>query len=255
MTLMVLVPLAMAAAGPVGAGLENHVNRARELYQGMHFDGALAELSKAKRLVKTPTEQVEVSLYEGVVLANLLRVEESYAAFKTALLLDPSAQLPLEVAPKLSQQFEEIRRQVSSTRAPEMAGQNVVGLQHEDAPAPPHENVVVRPSPVKGPTLRDRAWIPAAAAGALAIASGVTLGMAWGIQKDLLAGCPACSSQQDFASRVSSERTLNTLTAAFGSGAALAAGAAIAMYAFGARSGDGTTVLLSPRGAAVAVRF
>ncbi|MBN1209228.1 MAG: hypothetical protein JXB05_30500 [Myxococcaceae bacterium] len=107
--LLPLMPvLAQSQSGALRAALTN-INR---LYEELEYERALAQITSARTLARTTDEDVALSLYQGVILADMNRWEESAAALKTALFLRPEAQLPVKVSPKVSQHFEKVRQQV-----------------------------------------------------------------------------------------------------------------------------------------------
>ncbi len=179
------------AQGP----FQTHVTAARQLYDALEYERALAELSRARGHALGEADDVLLSLYEGVILADLGRTESSNAAFRVALLLQPVAELPLKVSPKVEQRFEAVRRQVLR----ELAEQEVpVAPAPPPAPPPvataPPEPVMptdpqATPAPLPLPapapvtaapevstsaTLRSRAWIPATVGGVLLVGGGVS---------------------------------------------------------------------------------
>ncbi|QRN96915.1 hypothetical protein JRI60_49465 [Archangium violaceum] len=99
-----------------GTRSEKDFNRyivaAVRLYESLEYERALAQLGRARRLVDTVKQDVLVSLYEGAIQADLGRMNEALASFKTALLLDPDAKLPLRVSPKVESEFEALRERV-----------------------------------------------------------------------------------------------------------------------------------------------
>ncbi|WP_257460310.1 hypothetical protein [Archangium lipolyticum] len=91
---------------------KRYIMAAVRLYESLEYERALAQLGRARRLVDSVKEDVLVSLYEGAIQADLGRMNEALASFKTALLLDPDAKLPLRVSPKVEQEFETLRTRV-----------------------------------------------------------------------------------------------------------------------------------------------
>lgn len=65
----------------------------------------------------------QVSLAEGVVLADLNRNDEAMAAFKNGLLLSPDAKLPIKVSPRIAGDVEALRVKVKKELAPLIARQ------------------------------------------------------------------------------------------------------------------------------------
>ena len=59
------------------------------LYEGLEYEAALTRLEQARRLEHDPARDVQVSLHEGAMLANLGRWEAARRAFTAALSQDP----------------------------------------------------------------------------------------------------------------------------------------------------------------------
>jgi hypothetical protein len=99
------------------SGLKAALRTITQLYEELEYERALAQISSARIHARTTDEDVLLSLYQGVILADMNRWEESSAAFKTALFLRPEAKLPVKVSPKVSQHFEKVRQQVKQELA------------------------------------------------------------------------------------------------------------------------------------------
>jgi tetratricopeptide (TPR) repeat protein len=201
-----MVFLALALLWPEGVGAEGEsdvrayllsVNR---LYQDLEYERALAQLALARSLARTVEDNVTLSLYEGVILADMSRWDESAAAFKEALFLRPEVKLPVKVSPKVQQHFEAVRRRVrreldanavkrpkeapqpaappveapppsATTQRPERAAE--VPRTPTSAPALPEAApAVTAEAPGRG--LRTRLLLPAVGSGVLLIAGGTT---------------------------------------------------------------------------------
>src|SRR6185312_8408736 len=110
--LLLLIPSSVHAQGdPKLKGYLLSVNR---LYEALEYEKALEQIARAKRFAGTVEDDVILSLYEGIILADMNRLEDSTAAFKAALFLNPEAILPLEVSPKVGKRFEAVRQEVRS---------------------------------------------------------------------------------------------------------------------------------------------
>jgi tetratricopeptide (TPR) repeat protein len=104
------------------------------LYESLEYERALVQLERARRLVDDVKQDVLLSLYEGSIQADLGRMEEARASFKTALLLEPEATLPLRVSPKVEREFEAMRVRVRKELAIE-GGQTVASTDERPEPA------------------------------------------------------------------------------------------------------------------------
>jgi tetratricopeptide (TPR) repeat protein len=129
---------------------------AEQLYQLGNTERALEQLQRAKKYTSTVKQDVDVSLFEGVILTELNRSGEALEAFEAGLLLDAKAELPIKVSPKLKGEFEKVRERVAKASVPSPPKVKV------DPPKPPPQKTgdgAVR-KPSDGP--------PAPAAGATA---------------------------------------------------------------------------------------
>ncbi len=133
--LMLALVASRAADADDAAELRRYVDSAVQLFHALDYERALDQLKKARALVHTSTEDVTVSLLEGVVYAHLGRRAKSDAAFRAALTLDPDAKLHLRVSPELKERFEAIRVSVKKQRR---AIENVLPLEPSgESPSPP----------------------------------------------------------------------------------------------------------------------
>ncbi|QRN97470.1 hypothetical protein JRI60_52560 [Archangium violaceum] len=120
---LALCILAVTAA-PRAAHAQDAFNRyltaAVRLYESLEYERAMEQLQRAKGLARDMKQDVAIALHEGIILADMGKREQSQTAFKTGLLLDPEAKLPLAVSPKVERDFEEMRARVNKElgRAP-----------------------------------------------------------------------------------------------------------------------------------------
>jgi hypothetical protein len=82
------------------------------MYESLEYEQALEKLTRARNHVRDLDEDALISFYEGIVLADLNRREQAKAAFRSGLLLKPEARLPMQVSPKVEQDFEAVRTNV-----------------------------------------------------------------------------------------------------------------------------------------------
>ncbi|MCP3065179.1 hypothetical protein LXT21_41040 [Myxococcus sp. K38C18041901] len=245
----VLVPVPVRAQEP--SGVRPYVLAATRLYNDLEYEQALEQISRAKRLSKSQSDDALLSLFEGVILADLGQPTSSDAAFKAALFLQPDAKLPLSVSPKVSERFESLRGQVKRELA---------------AAAPPREpegprRVTTEVSdvavPGKDASLPRRVWLSGAVGGGLLLGSGVTWMLARGQHSKLTqaSGAPATMSEmKDTASR---GRTYQTVSAVLAGAGVVGLGVAAGLYLWGGASRppepglvlgtDGTSAFVSGR--------
>jgi hypothetical protein len=82
------------------------------LYEGLEYEQALEQLSRARALARGTEQEVAVTLYQGIVQAELGQRVQSLSSFRTGLYLQPDAKLPAQVSPKVARDFEEVRQAV-----------------------------------------------------------------------------------------------------------------------------------------------
>ena len=120
----VLLALVLSAVARADSeSMTRFLNAALRLYENLEYERALEQVQNARKTAVTPDEQATVNLYEGMVLFDLGRTEDAQGAFRAALLLDPNAQLPLKVSPKVKAGFEQMRNAVNRELAPLLAKQ------------------------------------------------------------------------------------------------------------------------------------
>ncbi|HYH95380.1 hypothetical protein [Hyalangium sp.] len=112
----------------------------RQLLESQGYEEALERLGRLKVLARDAEQRLVVSLYEGLALSSMGRrnQDRAQAAFRAALLLDPQANLPVKVPPRLERTFEEVRARVLK----ELAGQPLSAREVTAPPAPAAEQRV-----------------------------------------------------------------------------------------------------------------
>ena len=98
-------------------------NAALRLHESLEYERALEQLALARKQATSGDQMSQVSLAEGVVLADMNRSEEAMAAFKQGLLLSPDAKLPIKVSPRVAGEVETVRAKVKKELAPLIAKQ------------------------------------------------------------------------------------------------------------------------------------
>ncbi|AKF87429.1 hypothetical protein MFUL124B02_42685 [Myxococcus fulvus 124B02] len=228
------------------------------LVEDLEHERALEQIARAKKVSKGPEDDVAVSLYEGVVLAELSRgKEEADAAFQAALFLDPEAKLPLAVSPKLRTRFEAVRQKVLAELA--ARGEHPMPLRKEPVEArkddklPPGGDGVLLSERAVSP--RERAWIPAAVGGALAAGGGVMWWLASREESKLDEPSADIRSRDDARKVASRARSLQSVSVGLLVGGVVGLGVGTGMYLLGAPRAplaltvgtDGTSAFVSGR--------
>ncbi|QSQ19376.1 hypothetical protein JY651_29055 [Pyxidicoccus parkwayensis] len=251
------------------------------LYEDLEFESALEQLATARRLSRGLEDDVALSLWEGIIRAEMSRTEQAAAAFKSALFLQPEARLPVKVSPKLARQFESLRQDVKRSLA---KGEPAPAATPADAPreepakpalaqAPPPDapvsaskpsvNMVTRagaplpltPEQHSEPSLRSRAHWPAIVGGALAVAGGVSWALSRGELSKLRNADASLNTSEAIDRSVSRGRTLQTAGVGLVGAGVLGLGVAAGMYLLGAPTGrvsvsmgaDGSSAMVSGR--------
>jgi len=120
----IAAPAAAGASGAAGNDVQRYIQAAAKLYESLDYDQALEQLAHAKALAVRADDGVEISLYEGIIYADMSgHRDQSQAAFRAALLLRPDARLPVKVSPKVEKEFEQLRKQVTQEQAKEQKEQ------------------------------------------------------------------------------------------------------------------------------------
>ena len=181
---ILLLPLSARAED--ASPMQRYILSVKRLYSDLEYEAALKQLERARRFASTVEENVTLSLYEGIVLADMNRWEESATAFQSALFLQLDAVLPVKVSPKVEGYFESQRKKVKRDieLAQKAAEPSKSLLPRQDAAPPPAANqpvpvpaaaLPVTPSPGTGRQLtRPQVLIPAIGGGVLLIAGGTS---------------------------------------------------------------------------------
>ncbi|MBZ4373747.1 hypothetical protein [Corallococcus sp. AS-1-6] len=250
--LIVLPSVGLAAPS---SEVKSHLNAIANLYEELEFESALGQVATARQQASGPEDDVELSLWEGLLLAELIRTEEASAAFTSALVLRPDAQLPVKVSPKVSNQFEALRKAVKRAQqarrdlpSPTPAPRQTTDAPREVAPpsSPPR---IASPSDIaSAPTasplqvtqeartgsLRSRAYIPAIAGGALTVAGGISWALSRGEASKLRNADPSLATSADIDRSVPRGRTLQAAGVGLLGVGVLGLGLAAGMYLMGA---------------------
>lgn len=135
-SLLGILPLAALLLPAVAYTQHDAVQRylfaASRLYENLEYERALEQLKRARTITgRTVEDDVAIALYEGILLADMGKTEESVAAFKEGLYLKPDAKLPVKVSPKVVRAFEAVRADVKKELAPILAKQEAERKRRE----------------------------------------------------------------------------------------------------------------------------
>jgi hypothetical protein len=199
---------------------QTYLLSAKRLYESLDYEAALTQLQLARQVSRSREQEINLLLYEGILLSELSRWDEGAASFKTALELDIAAKLPVQVSPKVSARFESLRKkkkgelaaQEASTPAlpsPTEKSSPLIEATHPAVPPPSIVTVTDSPSPEKN--LHGYSLIPAIAGGSLIVAGGVSWALSRGELTRLRTASPTLTSEEDVRHSVARGRTLQTL--------------------------------------------
>jgi hypothetical protein len=267
MLLLILAALRPAPALAQGSSdVQAYLLSVQRLYEDLENESALKQIARAKTLPRTKNEDVLLSLYEGVIQADLSHWEESAAAFKAALSQHPEAQLPVKVAPKVQQHFEKVRQEVKQELAarakpppppeppaprprPADEGTKPETAVSQVQPQSTSENPAEKPQPVGGlssaPTevtgrrfTRPQFLIPAITGGVLLVAGGTTWAMSRQELSRLNNNDPALTTREEAHQAASRGRTLQSAGVGLLGAGAVGLGIAAGWYVFGSSSNE-----------------
>lgn len=122
------IALALLASSAVSAeckkdDFNRYIAAAVRLYEGLEYERALDQLTRAKEFSCGVADDAVLRMYEGIVRSDLGDGEKARAAFKEALLLEPDAEIPLKVSPKMRKLIESLRAEAKKELAPILARQ------------------------------------------------------------------------------------------------------------------------------------
>jgi tetratricopeptide (TPR) repeat protein len=272
--LAVLLLLPWGARAQVSPEVRTYLTSVGSLYESLEYERALEQISSARRLTRGAEDDVALSLYEGLILADMGRNDAASAAFKAALFLNPEAQLPVQVSPKVARQFKSLRKQVKQVLASGRTEDEPEPRRPEPPPPPSMERARLEaPAPVAPPAeqtqaehaptvntsgqrgLRSRALIPAVAGGVLLAVGGVSYGLARNEQARLRNGDPSLTSYEEARRSMSRGKSFQNVGVGLIGAGVVGLGLAAGFYVLGAPEApmalsvgtDGTSAFVTGR--------
>jgi hypothetical protein len=101
-------------AGAQAQASNPYLAAGRRLYESLEFEQALDQLNRSRDYPgTTPAELVQINIYLGLVQYSLNQVELCRSSFRAALALEPKAQLPHGVSPKIVSEWAAIRAEMA----------------------------------------------------------------------------------------------------------------------------------------------
>ncbi len=144
------------------------------LYEELEYEQALEEISRTKGYTHTLEDEVTLTLFQGIILAEMNLWKESATAFQTALRVRPEVKLPVKVSPKVEKHFEDVRKEI--TQELETIAKSSSPPEFTPTP-PPHSSLVIPDVPTEVASrsiLRPRFLIPVIGGGILLVAGGTS---------------------------------------------------------------------------------
>ena len=242
---------------------DHSLAQALRLYESLEYEAALAELAHARTLAQGSRQDVQVSLHEGIILANLGRWERARDAFRAALLKEPEATLPLMVPPKVKKELEgvrsRVRKELASARVREPKPEVPASLpapapvapsdRPEQAAAPSLTPVVPPPAPELTPQVEVRAArgpvLPWVLLGTGVVAGGMGGYFGW-TSRGQISSAREASRQSDAAVRLDEARGSARVANILMGGAGLAAAGALVSWLLHDGDADSTSLGDSP---------
>jgi tetratricopeptide (TPR) repeat protein len=255
---LLCLPLAVHAQGL--SEVQAYLASVNRLYRNLEYERALERVQRAKRLAHSVEDDVALAVYEGILLAEMRRTEESTAAFQSALFIRPEVKLPVKVSRKVEKHFETVRAQVKQElallrekreeeqrqaaqreeeqrqaakreeeqrQAEAARRQNALspGSLGTNAPVPPPWTEVSSRAPQ-----RSRVLIPAIAGGVLLALGGVSYGLSMSERAKLRGDDPNLSTRADAHASAVRGKTYQTVGLGLAGAGAVGLGVATGMY-------------------------
>jgi hypothetical protein len=251
LTLVAVLVTTGAFAEP-SAAVKKYLGGAAALFENLEYEKALTQLGRAKAKSQGPEDDAAIALYEGTVLAEMGDPRAS-SLFVLALGIEPDAQLPFVVSPKVQQVFDKAKASVSKLVKPKPAPEPEPpkeapppketpppaqppppALQPAPPPTPPPAVSAARPSAQSSGIVRKLSFVPGVLGVGAAVTGVVLRLLADSVHTSLVTGAPM--SPDDARNQVSTGKLYQTVGfLLIGIGAAAIA-AAVAMFIGGGAS-------------------
>jgi hypothetical protein len=247
-----------AALAEEAGDVSTYIISIKRLFESVEFEHALNQIQLARQTPHGTEEDVTLSLYEGIILAEQGKLDQCTGAFQAALLLRPDAKLPVMVSPKVAQHFESVRQKVKRELESALVKREAERQQAQAVPPDAALEKTMGRVPEKVPaagSLRRYSLIPAIAGGALVVAGGASWAVSRGELNRLTQDAPGLTTKEDVQRSVSRGRRWQTVgVSLLGVGTAGLAAAA-GFYFLGAPQGsvslglgtDGTSAIVYGR--------
>jgi tetratricopeptide (TPR) repeat protein len=233
---VVLIVMSLTGFAAVAAPRQGnpHLKTAVRLYKALEYDEALEVIEKAvKWPSNTPKDDVFLAVLEGILAFETQQPKRGEAAFRRALSIDLEVKPEVPLSPKVSDQLEQVRREVRASRAGKAVPSEFPPPRPTEAPslAPAFGS----PSPLRLPL--------AIGGGVVAIGGLLSWGRAKAIENQVRTADASISTKLQLEGSLQQGRTFETLGwVLMGVGAATASGSLLLLDA----PSTGTSLTASP---------
>ncbi len=231
------------------------IRDATRLFEGLEYEQAIEKLRRAKRGFRNKQDTAPLWLYEGLLLAELNRMEEAEVALLKAFTLRLDLKLPVDVSPKTEAFIEKSRRdaaeqlrKTSSTRVP------------APQPVPPDPRIdpekTLKHSWVtdtRAPRALSRLVVPAIAGGVLFATGGVSWGLARQEQSRLRRNDQSLTTPDDVRRAASRGRAFQTVGLSLMGAGLVTLGTAAGLHVFRAPEAPSMTLEVGPQGVSAGI--
>ena len=122
------------------SGPNPFVVQAKDLYSKLEYEKCLKRIAQAQQWRSSPKELLEIELYAGLCHFNLGQKDDAEERFKTALRIDPNAELPPYTSPVAVNVFAKLKK--AAKPAPEKEKAVAEKEKEKEKEKPPPERQV-----------------------------------------------------------------------------------------------------------------
>jgi tetratricopeptide (TPR) repeat protein len=127
--------------------------QAKDLYGKLEFEKCLKRVGQAQQWRSNPKELLDIELYAGLCHFNLGQKPDAEERFKTALRIDPAAELPPYTTPRAVELFARVKKSLKPVAPPPEKEKEKPVVEKKDVPdiieSPPEEKEKEKPKVVE----------------------------------------------------------------------------------------------------------
>jgi tetratricopeptide (TPR) repeat protein len=161
----------------LSAGALPSLDKGVTQYDALEYESAVASLKKAETEALTVEDRARTQLYLGLSYAELAKWRDAESAFRNALVLEPTIQIPVKTSPKIQKLFGDLQAQFSSARQAAQADAPRAAVAEAPVPEPERAAVEVSSSKAEPAALPLRPLL-LLGGGVVAAGAGVAFGLA-----------------------------------------------------------------------------